>query len=87
MTWMRALAIVCAAGAGWILLRRLPRSLRWLFTWFSNSLVAVVAIFLWNLVATPYGWNIGLNAATALTTGALGVWGFCLVLAVRRFGL
>ncbi len=87
MTLVRGLAMVAAAVAGWILLRALPRPLRWLATWFSNSLVAVVAIFLWNLIATPYGWNIGLNPVTALTTGALGGWGFGLILAVRRLGL
>lgn len=62
------------------------RTLHWAFTALANSMVAVLGIFVWNRVMLDHGLAVGLNPATAIVTGILGLPGFGLVLAVKLLG-
>ncbi|MCL4521740.1 MAG: pro-sigmaK processing inhibitor BofA family protein [Firmicutes bacterium] len=83
--------VILAGGMGLVLLlvvaRLFWRPLQWIGRVLANSLLAVVAIFLWNHWADHHGLGIGLNPVTALAVGILGIPGFALLLALRLFGV
>ncbi len=59
--------------------------LGWIMRVLANSAIAVMMIFLWNHFLGADGLAVGLNPVTALVSGALGIPGFALILAVRLF--
>ncbi|MBQ3409021.1 MAG: pro-sigmaK processing inhibitor BofA family protein [Clostridia bacterium] len=50
-----------------------------------NSIIGALVIFVINAVGNSFNFHIGLNWATILTTGVLGIPGFILVIVLKVF--
>lgn len=68
-----------------ILLAVLATPIRWFFKILINSLVGTAAIVIFNFIGNYIDFTIGLNPASILTTGVLGIPGFVLLVFLRFY--
>jgi inhibitor of the pro-sigma K processing machinery len=65
--------------------RLVPGLGRWLLTVGGRAAAGMGALAGWDALARHLGLAVGINPATAITIGVLGVPGFLLILALRLF--
>lgn len=60
--------------------------MKWVTRILVNSLVGLMALFLFNVLGSYVGMSVGLNLANAAIAGILGVPGFALILILQYLG-
>ena len=82
ITWEGAaiyLAVLCAL---FLIGRFFSVPFKWLMRLVGNTLLGGLALVLFNAVAGFWGMHIGVNPATAVCVGVLGVPGFLALVAI-----
>jgi len=75
--------LMIALGVGFLVYLVYTGQFKWLLGVIRNMTVGIVGILLANMVASSFGFAVGINAITALTVGLLGAPGFLLLYATR----
>jgi inhibitor of the pro-sigma K processing machinery len=77
------LQLALGIGATLLLLHRLARPMEVLLRLLGSSILGGLAIWALNQVAGQAGWQIGLNPASALLVGLLGLPGLAGLIVLR----
>ncbi|MBR2877680.1 MAG: pro-sigmaK processing inhibitor BofA family protein [Clostridia bacterium] len=74
-----AFLIVCATLVLWLFISNLGR----VWKVICNSIFGMLALLVANLITSPFGFFIGINAATCLVCGFLGLPGFIMLILLK----
>lgn len=74
-----AFLIVCVSLGLWLFISNLGRIWKVL----CNSIFGMLALLIANLITSPFGFFIGINAATCLVCGFLGLPGFIMLFLLK----
>ena len=74
-----AFLIVCATLGLWLIISNLGR----VWKVICNSIFGMLALLAVNLITSPFGFFIGVNATTCLVCGFLGLPGFIMLFLLK----
>lgn len=68
-----------------VLIFLLAAPLKWLVRIIINSLIGALALVTFNFIGQYLGFTVGLNPASILTVGILGIPGFILIIFLKSY--
>jgi inhibitor of the pro-sigma K processing machinery len=73
------------AGLGLLLLIIVIKLLKWPFKILINGIIGIVLLYVTNIIGSHLGFNIAINAVTALIAGFLGIPGVIFLIIFQLF--